>query len=165
MSVFQVVPPEVVESNWARWRAKRQAQRPQAPAPRTQNVQHVLDMGNTVFFIFQGRPYGVPSLPYKAGLQFVEIGAELDRFQKGLQRKDLPEYRQILSRLARLIWRHCHPTGFRRVLRFFGLMRNPFEQATEAELGERLRFFDMCRKRSSEIRPSLATKRPDPETP
>lgn len=165
MSVFQVVSPEQIDANWARWRRARLAQRPQVPAPRTQNVQHVLDMGNTIFFIFQGRPYGVPALPYKAGLQFVEVQADLERFQKGLPRKDLPEYRQILDRLARLIWRHCYPTGFRRVLRALGLMRNPFEGATEAELGERLRFFDQCRTRSSDLRPMLAKSSPAPETP
>jgi hypothetical protein len=163
MSEIRLVPPEVVAANWRRWRATQR--RSQVPAPRPQNVPPVLDMGNTLFFVFQGRPYGVPSLPYKAGLQFVEIQGDLEPFQKGLHRKDLPEYQQILSRLARLIWRHCYPTGFRRVLRFFGLMRNPFDGATEAELGERLRFFDMCRTRSSVPRPMLATNLPARPTP
>ena len=156
MSVFRVVPPEEIEANWARYRA-RQPRPPVALMPEMKNVQAVLDLGNLVHFIFRGRAYGVPPIPYKVGLQFVDVAAKLKEFQKGeLTAETVADYQAVLATLPGLIWRHSRPVGrVRRFLKRLGLLRNPFEQATEAELGERLRFFERCRTRS--FGPVLAT--------
>jgi hypothetical protein len=141
----KIYTPEEIEANWARHRAQRQ--KTQAPPPRTRNVQQVLDLGNLTVLHFQGRQYGVPSVPYKVGLEFVRVAEEVTAFQK-ITRTNRAEYEALLTDIARLIWRNCYPLRGRWLKRL-GLLRNPFLGATEADLGEVIRFFDKCRTRSS----------------
>ena len=141
----KIYTPEEIDANWARHRAQHRAT--QAPPPRTRNVQQVLDLGNLTVLHFQGRQYGVPSVPYKVGLEFVRVAEEVTEFQK-LTRANRSEYEALLTDIARLIWRNCYPLG-RRWMKRLGLLRNPFLGATEADLGEVIRFFDKCRTRSS----------------
>jgi len=168
MTRIHIVPPEVVEANWARYRAKQP--RPRVTAPKLLNVQQVLDLGNLVFFTFRGRAYGVPPLPYKAGLRFADVSADLKRLQGELiqgqlTRDAIAEYRQILAALPGLMWRHARPVGrARRLLRVVGLLRNPFEEASEKEFGELLDFF-LSRRMTSSVQfptsrgPSLSPPR------
>lgn len=145
MSGIRLVPPEVIEANWARHRA--QQRKTQGPAPKSRNVQEVLDIGSLLVLHFQGRQYGVPPVPYRVGLEFVRVAEEVTEFQK-LTRANRSQYQDLLTDIARLIWRNCYPLRGR-WLRRLGLMRNPFLGATEADLGEVIRFFDKCRTRSS----------------
>jgi hypothetical protein len=144
---MQLVPKAVVAERWARYYLKR---RPAAPPPaKVRNVGPVLDLGNTTFFVFRGRPFGVPAVPYKLGQQLVELRQAAPPPGVPLDAKNSPPYFAYIRRLPRLLWPHLRPVGrLRRVLKRCGLLRNPLERATEAELVEIADFFLARRMRS-----------------
>lgn len=134
-----------------------------AKAPRPlQNVRPVLDLGNTCYFNFRGRAYGVPPLPWKAGVAFQQIW--VDALGQGtLTRITAPHYHALIARLPKLIWQYSRPVGrLRRALRFLGGLRNPFLKATEQELVELAGFFLQRRMTSGVGFPTAPATSPSP---
>jgi len=114
------------------------------------NLRPVLDLGNTAYFNFRGRAYGVPPLPWHPGVQLQQIWVEACACPSPLTPASATRYHALLAQLPSLLWRHTRPVGrIRRLLRRLGLHRNPFATATEQELVELAGFFLQRRIRSS----------------
>lgn len=155
-------------ANHAAWRARRKTPAPAPVGSRPLNVREVLDLGNVVYFTFQGRAYGIPPLGWRAGQRLLLLWTEALSFPSPLTRESAPEYFKLIGQLPGLLWAHCHPTGkLRRFLRAVGCLRNPFKRATEAELVELAAFF-LGRRSSSSIGlapANPANPRPSPARP
>jgi len=123
---------EEMEANWA----KVNQHRPEPEAPvRPLNLDQVLDLGNTVFFTFRGRAYGVPPLAWKAGERLMVAWQEAKAIGEINDPKKAAEYYRIMRRLQRLLWAHCRAVGpFRRLCKWLRIHPNPFRHATEEEL-------------------------------
>ena len=143
------VAREVMVENWRR--AMPPPSSNSQPPPRALNLDHILDLGNTVFFTFRGRAYGIPPLAWRQGEKILATWLEIQEVGATLKRDTLRPYYRLFHRLQKLLWRNARPTGpVRRLLRFFRLHRNPFLRATEGEiaelavfmLGRRMRFKD-----------------------
>ncbi len=162
MAGITLVPPDVVAERHAKHRRKLA---PRHQAPRPLNTKTVLDLGNQVFYLFRGRPFGVPAIPHKAGLELADLQAQAQEFVGKIKtRGDLHAYRQLVEKLPKKLWRLVdHPPGgwFARLLHKLRLLPNPFKQATEAELGELLDFFLKRRMTSSVLllQPAAAPSR------
>lgn len=147
MIVFQAIPREQMDANHARQRPAEAA----APRPQARNGQAVLDLGNTLYFTFRGRAYGIPPLGWRAGQELLLLWVEASHFPSPLTPESGPRYFAILRQFPRLLWRNCFPASrLLRVLRRVGLLRNPFLKATERELVESAGFF-LPRRLSSSI--------------
>ena len=133
----------------ARWARVRRPERPKPkPQPRALNTRAVLDLGNTVYFTFRGRAYGIPPLAWRTGEQILDIWLGLAEHGEELTRSALPGYYDGLRRLQGLLWSACRPVGrFRRLLYRLGLHSNPLRRATEGELVE-LAVFTLGRRMS-----------------
>jgi ribosomal protein S14 len=123
-----------------------------------------MELGNTVFFIFRGRAYGIPPLAWRRG------EAILAEWQKALAVGEVvepakrKEYFRAIRQLTKLLWKECRPTGpVRRLLRFFHLHRNPFRKATEGEIGQ-LAVFMLGRRTMSHERAPMTQTVPEPGT-
>lgn len=132
--------------------AAHKAARAQAPdpAPEARNLEPVIRFGDLEYFTFRGRAFGVPPVPWKRGLELLAIMAEA-RAQVGraLDPVGAARYALLVEKLARLLWRCTRPAGLhRRILRRLGLLRNPFLDATEGEIGALAGFFLSRRTRS-----------------
>jgi hypothetical protein len=114
------------------------------------NVQPILSLGSTEFFRFRGKPYGVPPVPWKAGKELHRVYVQARRYGLLKDEKTADAYFALIARLPAMLWSLTRPVGrFRRLLRRVGLHRNPFRQATEAELVELAGFFLTLRSTSS----------------
>lgn len=149
-------PDEMLE---AQRRFERRHRRPASPAAespveRPRNVEPILSIGDASYFHFRGRAFGVPPLPWKAGQRITDaqaraIGAMATLSSDPTSLPIRADYYKALGQLAPLLWRHCRPVGkLRRFLRFIGLHRNPFANATDRELLELADFFSSRRMRS-----------------
>jgi len=113
-----------------------------APSHRIRNVGPVLDLGNTVFFTFRGRAFGVPPVPYQVGRAISAIWTEAVALGAVISEDKTPRYYELIASLPPLIWANSYPVGrWRRLRRRLGLFRNPFRKATEAELVDLAGFF------------------------
>lgn len=135
-----------------------------APRPAVRNFGAVLDLGNTTYLVFRGRPFGVPPVPYKLGQTILLLWLQAISQGKTLTEANAPAYYAILRQLPPLLWRHMRVVGrTRRLLRWLGLLRNPLVEASEAELMELAAFFLQRRMQSGvQFPPALAS--PGPKT-
>ena len=147
----------------ARWARLRPADsEPGEPPPRPLNMEHILDLGNTVFFTFRGRAYGIPPLAWKDGERLLDAWLELREMGNVDERAKVLPYFRAINRLQRLLWKACRPTGpLRRLLRLLRLHPNPFREATEGELAE-LAVFLLGRRMKGLLR--MPEHRPPVET-
>jgi hypothetical protein len=135
------------------------------PPPRPLNLAHVLDLGNTVFFYFQGRAYGIPPLPWQQGEAILDAWLEARELGQIDSREKAGPYFRVIARLQKLLWKNCRPVGrFRRLLKRLGLHPNPFRRATEGELAELAVFILGLRMRSSGPEPRTAAAAQGRET-
>jgi hypothetical protein len=93
-------------------------------------------------FSYQGERYRVPRLPFEAGVELKKLELEVQRMNRyvasGMM---MEEYRLIARRLAAIMWTVVWPTSRWAIVRKrLGMMRNPFRQATDFELGQVLSF-------------------------
>lgn len=134
---------------------------PTGPPPRALNLEAVLDLGNTIFFTFRGRAYGIPPLAWREGEQILDTWLEAREIGDTLKRDSLTDYYAAIRKLQRLVWKNSRPTGpGRRLLRFLHLHPNPFRRATEGEIAE-LAVFMLGRRMSSGSRlPQMASPTP-----
>jgi len=128
------------------------------PPARALNLRTVMDLGNTIFFTFRGRAYGVPPLAWRAGEALLDAWLEATSFGVVVDRANIRGYYGAVRRLEKLIWKACRPVGpFRRMLRFFRLHANPFRGANESELAE-LAVFLLARRTT---RPGIRILEPE----
>ncbi len=162
---FKLPTEAEVAENYRRFNASRP--RPaatRAPIPgatKPYNVEPLLDLGDTVYFQFRGRAYGIPPLGWRAGQRLHLLWVEALEIASPITKATAPAYYQLIAQLPRLLWANCRPTGWlRRRLWRLGLLRNPFRRATETELVELAAFFLSRRSRSSiGLRPARTTTR------
>lgn len=151
-----------------RARAKR-APASAPPAPTRRNLNVILALGDQEFIQFRGRAYGVPPIPLRAGERLLATYLAALEAARGLavaaiaQEDDLArraEYFDHLHQLPEQLWALTRePRRALRWLRRIGLRRNPFRDATEAELLELAHFFYQRRTRSrGQVRPLTASR-------
>lgn len=139
---------EMVEA-WQRYRQPAE-RRPAEPAPRALNLDAVLDLGNMVFFTFRGRAYGIPPLAWRTGERLLDAVLELEGLGSQISRDSIHAYYGCVRRLQDTLWRASRPVGpVRRLLRLLRLHRNPYRQATEAEVMQ-LAYFFLTRRMAAE---------------
>lgn len=90
---------------------------------------------------YGGRVYDVPPVPFPAGIQLVELRAQLQAATSPA------EELRALREMARVMKRLVRPRGALRRATWF-LRRNPFRHASEQEIGELLGFFSVHRTQS-----------------
>lgn len=142
--------------------APRSSSTPQSEKapPRPRNVRAMLDLGTLTYFSFRGRSYGVPPLPWESGLALLDAYLEARSMGDDLSREDLERYGRAVKRMARIMWKLTRPIGFRsRLFKALGLLRNPYLEANEGEVGELAVFF-LGRRTNS--RPSVRELKPPP---
>jgi len=158
------VSREVMDRNWGGGDAPP-ADPVSGPPPLALNLHSVMDLGNTVFFTFRGRAYGIPPLAWREGEKILAAWLKALEFNGTLERQDLPAYFRVFRELQQLLWKNCRPTGpTRRILRFLHLHRNPFRRATEGEIAELAVFMLGRRTKENGLRPQLHPAHPSPGT-
>lgn len=158
MIAFAPTPRAEMERRAAEKEAARRAVSGAPIRPAVRNLRTILTLGDTTFFAFRGRPFGVPPLPWAVGEQLLDLYTRaLDaarRMAEGAShgrtdREAMAEYFAAVRAIAPILWKHSRPaTRGLRWLRRLGLMRNPFALATEREILEVADFFLSCRTRS-----------------
>lgn len=91
-------------------------------------------------FIFRGRSYRVPPVPWKIAAEMLDVREKLRHMKP---EAPLPEMIVEFTRVARLSKLVCRPAGFVRRM-FWRITPNPFMKATPWEVGKHLGFFSMC---------------------
>lgn len=140
----------------ARRPVSREPQRPPA-----RNIASILTLGDSTYFNFRGRAFGVPPLPWKLGERLLALylravdAANAMRHGASHGRTDherMREYYAALGELSPLLWSLCVPVSrfprLTKFLRAIGVYRNPFLGATERELLDLADFFSQRRTRS-----------------
>jgi hypothetical protein len=156
MLAIKPLTVEEIKARWARV-ARKPAPKPAEPAPRPLNMNHILDLGNVVYFTFRGRAYGIPPLAWRDGEALLDAWLEARSFGDIDNRDKMRGYFRAIRRIQRLVWKGCRPTGpFRRLLRLLHLHANPFRRATEGELAE-LAVFMLGRRTIGHNRAPLIT--------
>lgn len=134
------------------------------PPLRALNLEHVMDLGNTIFFTFRGRAFGIPPLAWREGEKIFDVWQEARGLTDLADSDQRRAYFRCIARLQKLVWANCKPVGpVRRWLRFFHLHRNPFRRATEGEIAE-LAVFILGRRTKSSGRASATQPAPEPGT-
>lgn len=158
MGMFRYVPEREVAARHRAKRAARGTTAPRLPVPptaaRLRNVEPVLSLGETTYFQFRGRAYGVPPLPWKAGQRLLQVYTATLALagHVALQgdAKAERDYFRGLARIQAILWAYCRPVGkIRRVFWHLRLLHNPFRGATEKEVLELADFFLKGRTRSA----------------
>lgn len=136
--LIQRISREAMDAAHAAVAPKRAPAGVAAPPMRPRNVQHVLDLGNLIYFTFRGRAYGVPALAHKAGEELQALWLDASAYSREvLTPTTAPLYHALIRKLPGLLWRNTRPVG--RVARLFHALHlhpNPFRRATERELVE-----------------------------
>lgn len=144
---------------------------------RAQNIGPMLDLGNTVYFAFRGRAFGVPPLPWLEGEKILDAWMLAQTYGESVKREDLNAYFHCIRTLAHLIWMNTRPVSrFQRLLKAIGLhspatrdigrlerwlkhlLPNPFMKATEREVADYALFLSERRMSTSEPAPPRATR-------
>lgn len=147
-----ITPREEMARNWGAEPAPVPSTGDASSTSRALNLEHILDLGNIIFFHFRGRAYGIPPLPWREGEKILAAWQEAKSHGPTLDRESLTPYFQAIEKLQGLLWRNCRPVGrVRRLLRWLGLHPNPFRIATEGEIGE-LALFMLGRRMSRAVR-------------
>lgn len=99
-----------------------------------------------------GHRYRVPPVPYRLGIKLQGLLRDLTELKEGeLRWEDQQAVLQRILRESVALFRRCiQPVSrWRRLL--WPVLPNPFETASEAEVGQLLAYFSMCRT-SSRVR-------------
>lgn len=149
MILIARVPRATMDANHAAAARKSTRAAPVARPPQF-NAAAVLDLGNLIYFTFRGRAYGVPPLGWRRGQQLLDLWIEASEFEgRKLTRADTPRYFAIIQTLAQLTWASVFPASVGlRWLRRLGLLRNPFQAGTEADIVSLAGFLLSLRTRS-----------------
>lgn len=132
------VPRKEARKRWAEAYPPRPPEPPRPP----KNVREVLDLGNLTYFHFRGRLYAVPPFAFPAAQDLLREWVRVQGLGTTLDEEAQRTYFRSMRKMARIMWKHSRPVGIPlRVLRFLRLLRNPFLEATDVELGEIAGFF------------------------
>lgn len=123
------------EASYAKHRAEMGEPRP----PRPLNTAGVVWLVDPMRVPFRGRMYEIPPLPYKAGIQVMQVQDQLAALRSEGGEDRLARLEKWASDAAALIYANVKPQRgrWRWSLR---LHRNPFRKANFRELGELLGF-------------------------
>jgi hypothetical protein len=118
------------------------------------NVEQILAIGSTRYITFRNRTFRIPPLPYKLGQRVLDLHIKIlaDAKQVAMtgDKKAMDAFYKKQGQMAKLLWSHIRPMGkIRRLLWRIGGMRNPFKQASEAEMKQITDFFLQGRMTSS----------------
>lgn len=91
-------------------------------------------------FIFRGRPYRVPPVPWRLAAEILGVQDRIRAFGPGADRTAIID---AFTQAAALSRRACHPAGWLRRL-LWPITPNPFRHATPWEVGRHLGFFCTC---------------------
>jgi hypothetical protein len=131
-------PRAEVEAYW-----RERATEDRRPPRESRNVGPVLFLTDPMRLPFRGLMYEIPPVPYKVGLQVVELQNEIFR---AAEASDFAGYRALLHDVVKLVRANVKLYRARAWWRFWwALGWNPFTRATEMELGEFLAGFLMRR--------------------
>ncbi len=138
-----------MEANHARANGNGKKKKALPRTMRPWNVEIVLDLGNVVFFHFRGRAYGMPPLPWRAGQRLMALWLDATKFSAPLTEQTVDDYFKVVRQIPPILWKNCYPASrLLRLLRRFGMLRNPFARASEQEVLEYANFFLQRRMRS-----------------
>jgi hypothetical protein len=122
------------------------------PTPVARNVRPTLIVlgAEGVEIPYCGRMYELIPVSFEDGLRLTEARARVtDLHDRDLTPDNLRAYRGALRVIVRMAPKYLVPRGrLRRVLWRLRVRRNPFRDATDAEVGELLGFFLGCRMMS-----------------
>lgn len=121
------------------------------------NIDPAMNLESTSIMQFRGRLYRVPPVGWQAGLELQRQYLKL----QDLQRKEdqipddkyassiehLKEMEILMNRMFRFFKSLCSPMSWWETITW--RFRDPFQDATQQELGEMLGFFFECRTKSS----------------
>lgn len=115
------------------------------PPPRPVNTRAVIELGEAVLFSWRGQPFRA-FVSWRDGTELADLWARLGELGSSVERERLPEYRDVLQGMIRIFKRVARPTVrpyrlLRRLRVRLGLYRNPFRDASEAEIGDLAVFF------------------------
>lgn len=155
MGAFKYTPPD--EATRRRQQSPRQSDAIPSIAqrqPQQRNVEAILSLGDVRYISFRGKAYRIPPVPYKLGQQVLDMYTKATGLSRDVARTGSKEsadaYYRAMNQLATLLWRHVRPIGtVRRVFWKFGLMVNPFRDASEKEVTDVADFFLQGRMMSS----------------
>ncbi len=145
-------PPRAVIEERAREGYRTRFPAGRQPAPPAVNVGAALLLleDDSVRIPYRGRMYELGHVSFTDGLRLVAARSAVEALEDG---EPTPEnqtaYLQALRLVVRMAPRYLLPV--KRVRRFFWrlrIRRNPFRNATDAEVGQFLGFFLGCRTRS-----------------
>ena len=163
--IATITTREQMVQAWERVRDAPPTPPSSGPLPRALNLDHVMDLGNSIFFIFRGRAYGIPPLAWKKGEKILDTWLEAKNLGAIDSRDKIRPYFRAIRELQRLLWKNCRPTGpMRRLLYRLHLHRNPFRRATEGEIAELAVFTLGRRMRSTDQPVSIPAPDPSPGT-
>lgn len=113
--------------------------------PQTANAGTVLALAEAGAVFFRGVPWRVPPVSYRDGIRLQQLGDRL----AALALAGAPDAEQeaVITEMVIAFRGLVRPVGWRRLLG--RLLPNPFRRASEAEVGQLLAFFTLCRTRSS----------------
>jgi hypothetical protein len=154
MGEFRYIPPDEVAQ---RHRARNAETLPrQAPRRQAQqrNVEVVLSLGDVRYIEYRTRAYRIPPVPFKRGQRVLDTYTRALTYAKEVtttgKKEQADAFYREMSKLVGLLWQHIRPTGtIKRSLWYVGLLRNPFRDASEAEIKQITDFFLQGRMTSS----------------
>lgn len=160
MGEFKYVSPDEVAARHRASAPKTPSRQgvSRAPVPQRQpeqrNVEAVLSLGATRYITYRNRTYRIPPVPFKLGQKVLDLNIKIlaDAKHVALTGQDAAaqSFYKKMDQMARVLWTHVQPIGkFSRMLWRLGLKRNPFRQASEAEMKAIIDFFLQGRMTSS----------------
>jgi hypothetical protein len=154
---------EVMARNWRESEVAPPPPAVSGPPPRALNLNHLLDLGNMIFFTFRGRPYGIPPLAMREGEKLLDVYLEIREYGD-VDRSKLKGYFRAFKKVEKLVWRNVRPQNpFRRLLYALKLHRNSFRDVSEGELVE-LAVFCLARRTMSHGRTRILPNVQSPGT-
>lgn len=97
-----------------------------------------------------GNLFRVPSVPYRDGLEIYDLHVRLLDSRKYTDNHLLPVYQRQLKRILDIAWTLMVPVSWKdRLLKRFGLLRNPLYHASEGDAADILGFFLVRRMKSN----------------
>lgn len=153
MGAFKYVPPREVAARHRSADAAMSALRGKTREPRQRNVEAVLSLGATRYFMYRRKTYAVPPVPFKLGQRvltlYLETTALAQSAAKG-NKQDGIKYFGRLKELVNVMWPHIRLTRrWKRVFKSLHLYRNPFRDASDLEVLDVTNFFLQGRMKSS----------------
>jgi hypothetical protein len=134
--------------------AKMTSPRGETRIPQQRNSEVVLSLGGTRYTLFRNKVYAVPMVSFPLGQKILELYVKTvttsREVSKTGSKKASDDYYSALRALSRVMWHHMrHTSRVLRVLRRFGMTRNPLRKASDQELRDLTGFFLQGRMKST----------------